>query len=84
MISDGISFTWETVFSHPSRLEIMKHAKKNGYKIHLTYVTTKHPDIMSIVFGVVYCKGGMMFQRRKLEVKYRLSHTAFSTQYQSK
>lgn len=23
---------------------------------------------MSIVFGVVYYKGGMMFQRRKLEV----------------
>jgi len=45
MISDGILFTWETVFSHPSRLEIMKHEKKNGYKIHLTYVTTKHPDI---------------------------------------
>ena len=45
MISRGVSFTWETVFSHPSRLSIMKDAKKKGYKIHLTYVTTKHPDI---------------------------------------
>lgn len=32
MISNGISFTWETVFSHPSRLEIMKDAKKTGTK----------------------------------------------------
>lgn len=45
MISNGTSFTWETVFSHESRLKIMKHAKKSGYKIHLTYVTTKNPDI---------------------------------------
>lgn len=28
---------------------------------------------MSIVFGVVYYKGGMMFQRRKLEAIYSLS-----------
>ena len=45
MISNDLSFAWETVFSHESRLEIIEYAKKQGYLIHLFFITTKNPDI---------------------------------------
>lgn len=44
-ISVGLPFAWETVFSHKSRLDIMEYAKNEGYRINLTYITTKNPDI---------------------------------------
>ncbi|MBN1167819.1 MAG: zeta toxin family protein [Methanospirillaceae archaeon] len=73
MISDGISFTWETVFSHPSRLEIMKHAKKNGYKIHLTYITTKHPDINVQRVRSRVLQGGHDVPEDKIRSRYNRS-----------
>ncbi|HOJ96466.1 MAG TPA: zeta toxin family protein [Methanospirillum sp.] len=73
MISDGISFTWETVFSHPSRLEIMKHAKKNGYKIHLTYITTKHPDINVHRVRSRVLQGGHDVPEEKIRSRYTRS-----------
>lgn len=39
------SFAWETVFSHPSRLEVIKEAKKHGFFVYLMYVTTYDPQI---------------------------------------
>lgn len=38
-------FSFETVFSHPSKLDIMKEAKKNGYKVYLYFVSTESPEI---------------------------------------
>ncbi|MDE3185670.1 MAG: zeta toxin family protein [Bacteroidota bacterium] len=38
-------FSFETVFSHPSKLEIMKEAKEKGYKVYLYFVSTESPEI---------------------------------------
>lgn len=38
-------FSFETVFSHESNLEIMKRAAAEGYKVYLYFVTTESPDI---------------------------------------
>lgn len=38
-------FSFETVFSHSSKLNIMKEAKKNGYKVYLYFVSTESPEI---------------------------------------
>ena len=40
MVRNGVCIAWETVFSHPSRLEFMDYAKSQGYRIRLTYVMT--------------------------------------------
>ena len=38
LISQGVSFCFETVFSHESKIDFLAQAKANGYKIILVYV----------------------------------------------
>ena len=38
LISHGVSFCFETVFSHESKIDFLAQAKANGYKIILVYV----------------------------------------------
>jgi len=38
LLSQGRSFITETVFSHPSKLELMTTAKDRGYRVHLHVV----------------------------------------------
>lgn len=45
LIALGAKFSFETVFSHPGKVEIIKHAKELGYKVYLYFVSTEHPDI---------------------------------------
>jgi predicted ABC-type ATPase len=44
-LADGCSFTFETVMSHPSKLELMRQAKGLGYRIILYFVATDDPDL---------------------------------------
>ena len=44
-ISQGKSFCYETVLSHPSKLDIVEKAKENGYKIISVFVCTQSPQI---------------------------------------
>ena len=38
LISQGVSFCFETVFSHESKIDFIARAKANGYKIILVYI----------------------------------------------
>ncbi len=38
-------FSFETVFSHPNKLDLMKRAKAAGYKVYLYFVSTEDPAI---------------------------------------
>ncbi len=38
LISQGVSFCFETVFSHESKIDFIAQAKTNGYKIILVYI----------------------------------------------
>jgi predicted ABC-type ATPase len=38
LISQGVSFCFETVFSHESKIDFLAQAKANGYKIILVYI----------------------------------------------
>jgi len=38
LISQGVSFCFETVFSHESKIDFIAQAKVNGYKIILVYI----------------------------------------------
>ncbi len=44
-IANGNSFCYETVLSHPSKLEIVKSAKEKGFKVVSVLVYTKDPQI---------------------------------------
>ena len=39
------SFSFETVFSHPSKLDFIKLAKEKGYKIYLYFIATESSQI---------------------------------------
>jgi predicted ABC-type ATPase len=45
LLSQNKRFSFETVFSHESNLEIMKRAKNAGYKVYLYFVSTESPEI---------------------------------------
>ncbi len=73
MIEEGLSFAWETVFSHESRLEIMKFSKQKGYRIHLIYITTKHPDINVARVHDRFLQGGHDVPEDKIRGRYERS-----------
>ena len=73
MIEEGLSFAWETVFSHESRLEIMKFSKQKGYRIHLFYITTKHPDINVARVHDRFLQGGHDVPEDKIRGRYERS-----------
>ena len=70
IISDGLLLAWETVFSHPSRLKIMKDAKDRGYYIHLFYITTKNPDINVARVRKRVSQGGHDVPEKKVRRRY--------------
>lgn len=44
-IEKGVSFTYETVLSHPSKIDLIRLAKENGYNIQSVFVCTEDPEI---------------------------------------
>lgn len=45
LLDAGISFTFETVMSHPSKVDFLRLAQEEGFRTYLYYVATEHPDI---------------------------------------
>ena len=41
----GISFTMETVFSHPSKLQFLEYAQKLGFRVYLYFIATDSPKL---------------------------------------
>lgn len=45
LLEEGRTFTFETVMSHPSKIEFMREARARGYRVYLYFVATDDPDI---------------------------------------
>lgn len=70
LLSEKKKFSFETVFSHPSKLDIMREAVKNGYKVYLYFVSTESVQINKFrVLGRV-AKGGHDVPPDKIESRY--------------
>jgi len=64
------SFAFETVFSHPSKLNEIRFAKENGYKIYLYFIATKDPALnMERIQGRIV-KGGHTVPAEKIKDRY--------------
>ncbi|MCW3110093.1 MAG: toxin [Segetibacter sp.] len=63
-------FSFETVFSHQSKLEIMRDAKKRGYKVYLYFVSTESPEINSFRVQSRAAQGGHDVPSDKIESRY--------------
>jgi predicted ABC-type ATPase len=45
LLKNEISFTYETVMSHPNKLTFMQLARDNGYRVYLYFIATMNPKI---------------------------------------
>lgn len=45
LLLNNLSFTYETVMSHESKIDFLQLAKEKGYKVYLYYVATEDPLI---------------------------------------
>lgn len=64
-------FSFETVFSHPGKIELIKQAKTAGYKVYLYFVSTEHPDINDYRVNVVRAgQQGHVVSAEKIKSRY--------------
>ena len=45
LFASNLSFSYETVMSHPDKIAFMEKARKNGYRVYLYFVATEDPMI---------------------------------------
>lgn len=45
LLKKGKKITFETVMSHPSKIDVLDYANQNGYKTYLYFICTSSPDI---------------------------------------
>jgi len=64
------SFAFETVFSHPSKLDEIRFAKENGYKIYLYFIATNTPLLNIERVNTRSAKGGHSVPPEKIEERY--------------
>jgi predicted ABC-type ATPase len=63
-------FSFETVFSHESKLEIMRKAKESGYKVYLYFIATEDPQINKYRVQLRVKKGGHNVPAHLIESRY--------------
>lgn len=44
-VERGVSFSFETVMSHPSKVEFLKHCRSKGYQVAIYFVATESASI---------------------------------------
>ncbi len=70
LLKEKKKFSFETVFSHPSKLDIMKQAVKEGYKVYLYFVSTESPEINKYRVKVRTLLDGHNVPEDKIESRY--------------
>ena len=63
-------FSFETVFSHESNLDIMHRAAGQGYKVYLYYVGTESPEINKFRVEYRVTQGGHYVPPDTIEKRY--------------
>jgi predicted ABC-type ATPase len=70
ILESDSSFAFETVFSHASKLDEIRLAKENGYKVYLYFIATKSPLVnLERVQGRT-SKGGHSVPVEKIKERY--------------
>jgi len=70
LLDAGISFTFETVMSHRSKIELLTEAKEKGYRTYLYYIGTGDPQINVIRVRRRVNLGGHPVSERKITDRY--------------
>jgi predicted ABC-type ATPase len=70
LFETGSSFCYETVMSHPSKIELYQLAKEAGYSTYLYYVTTESWKKNSAMVALRVAQGGHSVSKEKIEQRY--------------
>lgn len=70
LLEVGISFSIETVMSHPSKLEFMRMARGKGYRIYLYYISTQSSNINVGRVRQRVAEGGHNVSEDKIHTRY--------------
>ena len=73
LLDEKKRFSFETVFSHTSKLDIMQEAKARGYKVYLYFVSTETPEINKARVLSRKAQGGHDVPPDKIESRYERS-----------
>lgn len=73
-LKNKISFSTETVFSHPSKLDFMLEAKKMGFHVNLIFVTTFNSQINVTRVADRVIKGGHDVPQDKILQRHKRSN----------
>lgn len=87
LLKEKKKFSFETVFSHESKVDIMKEAVEAGYKVYLYFVSTTSPEINKYRVNVRVEQGGHPVPEDKIIKRYfrsmNLLHEASQYSYQA-
>jgi len=70
LIKHKRKFSFETVFSHASKLELMRKANEAGFKVYLYFIATKDPEINKDRVKTRVKKGGHSVPAERIESRY--------------
>lgn len=73
LLDKGISFSIETVMSHPSKIDLMKTARQKGYRVYLYYVATESSEINVGRVRTRVAEGGHNVPEEKIHSRYKRS-----------
>lgn len=73
LLSEKKKFSFETVFSHSSKLDIMSEAIEVGYKVYLYFVSTESPTINVFRVRARKKQGGHNVPADKIRSRYKRS-----------
>ena len=70
MLDSDSTFFYETVFSHTSKIDLMRRAKAKGFKVYLYFVSTQSPIINWERVKSRVLQGGHKVPKKKLDERY--------------
>jgi predicted ABC-type ATPase len=70
LVEAGVDVSFETVLSHPSKLDLMRQAKALGYRVYLYYVCVASPEISKQRVAIRVSQGGHAVPEDKIVERY--------------
>jgi predicted ABC-type ATPase len=79
LLETGISFSFETVMSHSSKLDFITKARQKGYKVYLYYIATEDPEINNNRTKIRVALNGHKVSPKKVTDRYYRSLSNLKT-----
>lgn len=70
LLANNISFTYETVMSHPSKIDFLRLARQNDYRVYLYFIATESPQINISRVNVRVAQNGHPVSPQVIESRY--------------